>query len=183
MSVKDLCNHSSTGLALIQICIWKGISQLVQIWFSVLKSLGSLLSRLAFSCLPFPLIQCSCSQSLPALQRSFFFNYNCFLGQLVFVCLSGMISPLWSPCITTDDLMFRFEDHIWALEQISQRGYGVSLAGNIPEQSGCNPVQCALGRPYFTMGVMLLNVCSLKSFSLKLLPTPDTCSLLSCYRL
>lgn len=34
-----------------------------------------------------------------------------------------------------------------ALEQIVQRGCGVSLTGDIPEGSGHIPVPCALGRP------------------------------------
>ena len=31
------------------------------------------------------------------------------------------------------------------LEQVAQRGCGVSLTGDIQELSGCNPVPCALG--------------------------------------
>lgn len=79
------------------------------------------------------------------------------------MCVGVCDQSLMESCITTDDLMFRCEDHIWTLEQIFQRGCGMSLPGNIPEPTGCNPVLCALGTPYFTMRVILLNVCSLKS--------------------
>lgn len=38
-----------------------------------------------------------------------------------------------------------FTVQVTALEQTTQRGCGVPFTGDIQEQSGHNPVQCALG--------------------------------------
>ncbi|KAJ7395137.1 hypothetical protein BTVI_158112 [Pitangus sulphuratus] len=42
-----------------------------------------------------------------------------------------------------EELLYCVGDH--TLEQIAQRGCGISLTGDIREPCGCNPVQCALG--------------------------------------
>ncbi|KAJ7409985.1 hypothetical protein BTVI_54830 [Pitangus sulphuratus] len=60
-----------------------------------------------------------------------------------------------SSCVQQYEEKLLYGDDDWALEQVIQRGCGVSFSGDIQNSPEDDPVQPALGEPALTKGVDL----------------------------